>query len=444
MKRLHILMIDDDPVFIESYVSLLADEFYVHGAPDIPTGFKLIEKWKPFALLLDITLKTEKEGLKIIPQIKKKFPNLHVVVVTNWDSHLIYNDAMTLGADAFFVKSDNVNHLKVILYDLIAKKKTSLQEKENFPIACSEAFKHVLNEARKAARHDCPVLICGETGVGKEVVAQFIHQQSRRRKGPFIPINCGSIPDTLIESEFFGFEKGAFTGAFQRKSGKFELANGGTLFLDEVSELSKHAQVALLRFIQTQEIEHLGGTKNIQIDVRLIVASQKDLNELKTNGSFREDLYHRLAVFPIFIPPLREREEDIIPLCHYFLNQFLKENNIKKKNFTQSALIMLKNYHWPGNIRELRNVIERAVIKSDGAEIRPGDLMLQMPPDEYLELSYDSAKADVTQTFQRNFIKAALCRNKGNITQTAKKIGISRQALIKILKDLNLDIKKDK
>lgn len=254
-------MIDDDSVFIEGYTSLLGDEYRIQGAADIATGMKLIEKFHPIALLLDISLKTEKEGLAVLPQLKQQFPQLPIIIVTNWDSHLIFKEALTLGADDFFVKSDNINSLKVIIKNLLIQDQISDQDVDDFLVVHSVAFQQILKEAKRVANSHCSVLIVGETGVGKEVVAKYIHRNSQRRRDAFLAINCGSIPETLLESELFGYEKGAFTGALYMKKGKFELANGGTLFLDEIAELSNHSQAALLRAIQDKEIERLGSTK---------------------------------------------------------------------------------------------------------------------------------------------------------------------------------------
>jgi len=438
MKKPAILMIDDDPVFLEGYASLLGHDYQVHGATDAATGLRLIEKVQPMALLLDITLKTEKEGLAVLPRFKKQFPQLPIVVVTNWDSHLIFREALALGADDFFVKSDHVQNLYSILKNLLVRNQVAEEEANEFPIAYSHAFRQVLRDARKVARSQCNVLIAGETGVGKEVVARFIHQHSPRRNGPFVAVNCGAVVESLLASELFGHERGAFTGAYHTKVGKFEVASGGTLFLDEIEELPIACQPALLRVLQDREIERLGGTRKIPVDVRIIAATQSELKELIAKGRFREDLYQRLAVYPIHIPPLRQREDDIVPLCHYFLHDFLKKHKTCEKRLTQSALIMLTTYPWPGNVRELQNVLERAVIRSEGRDIRPADLLLEDFPAEAGNLPYDLAKMRVVMEFQRNYIKAALCRHRGNISLTARDIGVSRQGLMKMMRDLHL------
>jgi len=436
-----ILMIDDDPVFIEGYESLLSNEYQIQGAPDIPTGLQLMEKTDPDILLLDIALNTEKEGLAVLPDIKKRFPNLPIVIVTNWDSHLIFKEAISLGAADFFVKSDNINSLKIIIENLMVRDKRDEQDIIEPPIAQSSAFRQVLAETKKVAHSHCTVMITGETGVGKEIVAKYIHNQSQRRNGPFIPVNCGSIPETLIQSELFGHEKGAFTGALERKKGKFESANGGTLLLDELEELPMPSQPVLLRVLQDQEVERIGSTQKIPLDVRIIVATQTDLKKLVEEGQFREDLFYRVAVYPIQIPPLRDREDDVIPLCQHFLRYFEQKHQSRKKHLMQNTMIMLKNYHWPGNVRELQNAIEKAVISSEGSEIRPVDFQLHDPRQEPINVPYETAKSGAIKTFQRDYLKHALYRNQGIISKAAKEIGISRQALTKMIKDLHLDVK---
>lgn len=437
-------MIDDDPMFLKSYQSILQSEYEVYTTTTVAEGMNFIEKHSPHILLLDISLKTEKEGLDVLPYIKKRYPQLAVVVVTNWDSHLIFKEAIQLGADDFFIKSDNLNYLKILLQNLLLDQPGTPLAHENsvmdYPVAFSPAMRNVLNDARKVAPAHCPVLISGETGVGKEVVAKYIHQHSKRKNDPFVSVNCGAIPETLVESELFGFERGAFTGAVKQKPGKFEAANGGTLFLDEMEDIPLKAQAALLRVTQDLKLEHLGGNKTIPVDVRIITATRHNLQQLVKEGKFREDLFFRLAVYSIFVPPLREREDDILPLCYYLLQEILAENGLGNKHFTNQSLLMLKNYRWPGNVRELRNVIERAVINSSGSEIRAADLLL-LSDDLTNRLPYEAAKNQVVKNFQKSYIKEALVRNSGNVSAAASEIGISRQALQKMLKELRLDLK---
>lgn len=443
MSKKRLLMIDDDPLFLKGYQSILQGEFEVYTATTVVEGMNLIEQFNPDILLLDITLKTKKEGLEVLPHIKKQYPQLPIVIVTNWDSHLIFREAVQIGADDFFIKSDNLNYLKIILQNLLlsqsGKPPAQANDVIDYPVAFSKVMRNVLNDARKVAPAHCPVLISGETGVGKEVVAKYIHQHSKRKNAPFVSVNCGAIPETLVESELFGFERGAFTGAVKQKPGKFEAANGGTLFLDEIEDLPLKAQAALLRVTQELQLEHLGGNKIIPVDVRIITATRHNLQQLVKEGKFREDLFFRLAVYSIFIPPLRKREDDILPLCNYFLQNILTENNIGDKQFTNQALLILKNYRWQGNVRELHNVIESAVIKSRGSEIRAADLfLLNNAPTN--RLPYEAAKNQVVKNFQKSYVKEALVRNGGNVSAAANEIGISRQALQKILKEMRLEL----
>lgn len=444
MKKKPILMIDDDPLFLQGYQSILQSDFDVLAATSVTEGIKLMELHSPSVLLLDISMNTEREGLDILPYLKEQYPGLAVVVVTNWDSHLIFKEAMQKGADDFFIKSDNLDYLKTVIENQLfngdIKSPSSGDVESDFPLAYSPPMVNVLASAKKAAATRCPVLITGETGVGKEVVAQYIHKQSKRRKEAFVAVNCAAIPEQLVESELFGYDRGAFTGAVTAKSGKFEIANGGTLFLDEIEGLSPKAQAALLRVTQDLKLEHLGGTKTISVDVRIIGATLCDLKELVKQSKFREDLYYRLAVFSIHIPALRERKVDILPLSRYFLKKACQENQLPEKEFSHSALLMLKTYYWPGNVRELRNTIEQSAVLSQEKIIRSKDLNLPCPIQEPI-VPYEVAKQNSVRDFKEQFFKNAILRNNGNLSAISRETGISRQALQKILKELNLNSK---
>ena len=441
MYKAKLLMIDDEEVFLKGYRTVLGSEYDVATALQISEGLKLIEQFQPDVLLLDIRLKTEKEGLQVLPEIKKRFPDLSVIIVTNWDSHLIFREALELGADDFFIKSEDLEILKTSIQNLLVQKENDNQEEwENIrtPLVFDPKSKKILKLAKKLARANCSVLVTGESGVGKEEFVRFIHEHSRRRNGPFVAVNCAAIPETLLESEFFGHEPGAFTGARYRRIGKFEAANGGTLFLDEIEELSLQGQAKLLRVIQESVVERLGGNNRIPIDVRIISATRNDLRKLVREKRFREDLYYRIAVYPFHIPPLRERREDILPLSYYYLKKSCQNNGFKEKQFSKDALLVLKNYHWPGNVRELKNVIEKAVIASDGKLIHASDLFL-LNEDEDGLLPYEHARRQVIDQFTVDYIRQALVQNEGNISRTAKAIGLSRQMLQKLIRDYRLN-----
>ncbi|MBP9002972.1 MAG: sigma-54-dependent Fis family transcriptional regulator, partial [Candidatus Hydrogenedentes bacterium] len=276
---------------------------------------------------------------------------------------------------------------------------------------------------------DATVLIRGESGVGKELVAQSIHYNSDRAGKPFIRVNCAALPEHIVESELFGHEKGAFTGAIRRREGRFELANRGTIFLDEVGDLSPQVQIRLLRVLQEKEFERVGGTETIRVNVRVIAATNRDLEKLMEEGKFRQDLYYRLNVFPIYVPPLRERKTDILDLANFFVEKYSKENNKYVRRISTPAIDMLMSYHWPGNVRELENVIERAVILTDDDVIHGHHL----PPTlQTAEASNTVMKGTLTETLERverEMIIEALKNNRGNKAKAARQLGISERLM---------------
>ncbi len=439
MNASRILMIDDDPFFLREYQKILSNDYEVYTAQTVAAGKQLLRKYKPEVLLLDISLNREREGLEVLPAIKNEYPALAIVMVTNRDSYTISTAALDQGADYYFVKSESLDRLKLILLDIFSRKASESNDiTENNIIAESGAMKNILLQLKKISYTDLPILLTGETGVGKEVLARYIHEQSMRKDCVFQAVNCGAIPETLLESELFGHVKGAFTGAAQSSRGKIESADKGTLFLDEIQDLSPRGQVALLRVLEQKNLERLGSSKMLEVDVRIIAATQTAPEKLIKNGSFREDLYFRLNVFHIQIPPLREREDDIMPLANYFLKQAIDENNLHHKQFTQSAQMLLKTYDWPGNVRELKHVVTRAAVMAPRREIRQSDFLLPIFDESQNNMSYDSARQQVIENFQRTFIKSALKRNNGNISATAKEIDLSRQSLQKIIKGLGL------
>jgi two-component system NtrC family response regulator len=293
----------------------------------------------------------------------------------------------------------------------------------------------VFNTIRKVATCDVPVLILGESGTGKELVAQAIHNESRRRCGPFIPINCGAIPENLLESELFGHEKGSFTGAQARVQGKFEYADKGTLFLDELGELPPVLQVKILRFLQDQLIQRVGGREDIAVDARIIAATNIDMEKAIREGSFREDLYYRIGVIAINLPPLRERGEDIVLLGNLFLARFSEVLKKRVRGFSVAALDALQDYGWPGNVRELENKVKRAVIMADGALLEPQDLGFaamepSAPAGDDAEVTLREAKDRV----ERDLVTAAIAKQNGNILRAAEMLGISRPTIYDLMK----------
>ncbi len=293
----------------------------------------------------------------------------------------------------------------------------------------------VFEVIQKVANTDAPVLILGESGTGKELAARAIHSRSARCKGPFVAIDCGAIPETLLESELFGHEKGAFTGAHIQRLGRIEASQKGTLFLDEIGELSPHLQAKLLRFLQEHQIERVGGRESIQVDARILAATNRDLDQALKDGRFREDLYYRLGVLVISIPPLRERNGDILLMAKAFLQRFSSENQKRLETFTAQAVQAIKRHTWPGNIRELENRIKRAVIMADGTRVKPEDMELNVLGDGFKGQSLKEAR----EALERDMVNQALDRNNSHLTRTASELGISRPGLYDLMDRLGIE-----
>jgi DNA-binding NtrC family response regulator len=315
-----------------------------------------------------------------------------------------------------------VSHQNLVLENLLLKQKLETGFEEEI-VGKGESMQKVYEFIYKAAPTNSTVLITGESGTGKELVAQAIHANSDRAYMPLITVSCGALPETLLESELFGFEKGAFTGANYTKKGRFELANGGTLFLDEIGEISPKTQVDLLRVLQHRELHRIGGKDVIKVDVRIIAATNRDLKKAIAEGRFREDLYYRLNVLNIEVPPLRERKEDIPLLTEHFIRRLAIEMNMERKLVVSAALKQLTEYHWPGNVRELENVIERAMVIGRGSEIRPEDLPFCFPETQPTKLPRS------LKELERIHITKVLEENDWNITQSAKELEVDRQTL---------------
>ena len=301
----------------------------------------------------------------------------------------------------------------------------------------SPQMQEVFATVRKVATTDAAGLIVGESGTGKELVARAIHRLSLRKDNPFVVINCGAIPEALLESELFGHEKGAFTGAHVQRKGRIEAAKNGTLFLDEIEDLSLGLQVKMLRYLQEQVIERIGGREPIRVDARILTATNKDLKQATKEGTFREDLYFRLAVVMIPMPILREREGDILLLVKAFLNRYAEDNKKKITGFTKQAIRAIENYSWPGNVRELENRIKRAVIMSEGSKITPADLELGFLHSKDEDLNLKEAR----ETIEKEMILKALARNKDNISRAAENLGISRPTLYELMEKLEIQKK---
>lgn len=303
-------------------------------------------------------------------------------------------------------------------------------------------MKGILGQIKRIAPVMSPVLITGESGTGKELIAELIHSQGERPGGPFVAVNCAALPENLIETELFGHERGAFTGADKLRRGRFEMASGGTIFLDEIGEIPTQLQTKLLRVLQSRSIERIGSVEPIPCDVRVIAATNRDLEKAFAEGEFREDLYFRINVLPLYLPPLRERGDDIVFLAEHFLSLYANKHNRKVRMLTEQAVNALYGYHWPGNIRELMNVMERVVLMGDDAPINPEEFHL---PDKQIKplLRSDEGRKDLTlkeglNLFKKEFVESALSRNRGNQTETARKLGIQRTYLSRLIKELNI------
>ncbi|MEO0161848.1 MAG: sigma-54-dependent Fis family transcriptional regulator [candidate division WOR-3 bacterium] len=336
---------------------------------------------------------------------------------------------MLIAYQAAQVIQNAQNHMKVHEYkDLL---KNEIDSKYAL-IGRSEQFKNVLSLAEKVAPSNASVLILGENGTGKELIARYIHRLSPRRDKPFIAVSCAAIPSTLLESELFGYEKGAFTGAFTQHKGRFELANQGTIFLDEIGDMLPETQSKLLRVLQEKEFERLGGTKTIKVDVRVIAATNQNLEEKIKQKQFREDLFYRLNVFPIYIPPLRDRKDDILIIAEHYLSYYSKQMNKDIKKFSDEAIDRLLNYPWPGNVRELQNVIERAVVLTNSDTIKPDTLMLPSEPIE-LPMTYDKSLKEAVEEFKMKYIKEVIKKCGGNQRKASKILKIQPTYLSRLL-----------
>ncbi|MGA1871751.1 MAG: PEP-CTERM-box response regulator transcription factor [bacterium] len=443
--RPRLLIVDDDPGISNQLKWGLCKDYKVFIASDPETALTVLEKELPPVVTLDLGLPPRPDdgeiGLQLLGTILKRNPMSKVIIISGNTDKENALKAVHMGAYDFYYKPIDIDEIKVILkrafhIQSLERENIELQKKldkeirfENL-IGQSPQILKVFSTIRKVATSNIPVLIMGESGTGKEMVSQSIHKQSQRKEKPFVAINCGAIPENLLESELFGHEKGSFTGAYTQQKGKIEYAHKGTLFLDEIGELSPSLQVKLLRFLQEHTIERVGGRESIRIDARIIAATQKDLIEATQDGSFREDLYYRLSVVSINIPPLRERGDDILLLSKYFFHRFNNELRRKYKGFNQDAFSAILAHKWPGNIRELENKIKRAVIMGEGSWITPYDLDLKRPTTPLEELSLKEAR----ERAEIGIIKRALDKNNGNITKAATDIGVSRPTLYDLMK----------
>jgi DNA-binding NtrC family response regulator len=431
---------------------LRAEKLDVRGVASGSQAVELLRSGEPVDLVLTDWRLPGADGLAVLDAARALDPTLPVIVMTAFGSIETAVDAMKRGAEDFITKPVDPDLLRLLVSRAIERRvrerETLLFEdnrSRSMPTIIGESagIRAVQAEAQRVAATDATVLLEGESGTGKELFARAIHELSPRRSRPFVAINCAAIPDTLLESELFGHERGSFTGALARRLGKFELADGGTIFLDEVGELSAATQGKLLRVLQEKSFHRVGGTIPIQVDVRIISASNRPLDRMVSQGLFREDLYYRVRVFPILIPPLRERPEDVDPLVDWFLAHLPPELGKKGIRIAPAARARLHSYEWPGNVRELRNCLERAIILADGGVIEERGLRLAAeisePPVEGGGENLVAVRERGAKNAERLWIARALDRAKGDRTAAASELGLSRRRLEAKLKEYSLD-----
>ena len=441
-----LLVVEDDPG-LQSQLRWSFEGYNVVLASDRESALVELERHKPAVVTLDLGLPPDPanatEGLKTLEQILAIDPHTKIVVVTGNDEYENAVKAIAKGAYDFYQKPIDPDILGLIinrayrLYELEEENRKLLSRTTAAPlegvIAASPQMLKVCRTVEKVGPTDATTLLLGESGTGKEVIAKALHALSSRANKPFIAINSAAIPENLLESELFGYEKGAFTGAAKQTKGKIEYADGGTFFLDEVGDLPMALQAKILRFLQERVIERVGGRKEIPVDVRVICATHRELSELITEGSFREDLYYRISEITIKIPPLREREGDALLLARVFLDRFNRQNSKSIKGFSADALSAIESHGWPGNVRELENKVKRAVIMADGTQILAEDLDLADTSNENQDVEMVINLRQVRESAERKAIHRALSMCKDNISQAAELLGVSRPTLYDLM-----------
>jgi two-component system NtrC family response regulator len=444
-----LLIVDDDEEIRTQMKWALAKDYDIRTAEDRASSITAFCEYHPLVVLLDLGLPphpgTPEEGLMALTEMLAQDRFAKIIIISGQGEKTNALQAIGAGAYDFLTKPVEVEELKVILKRTfhVASLEQNYRElqvqlqAETFEglLGTSTQMQRVFSSIRKVATTDAPVLILGESGTGKEMAALAIHRRSARKAGLFVAINCSAIPETLLESELFGHEKGSFTGAHVQRKGRIETASGGTLFLDEIGEIPLQLQVKLLRFLQEQRIERVGGRQEVQVDTRVIAATNVDLKKAMTEEEFREDLYYRLAVVTINLPPLRDREGDIPMLAQEFLQRNAAANGKEGLSFSRDALHAINAHSWPGNVRELENRVKRAVIMAEGKRLTAADLELERPSIAPLSLNLKEARESV----EREVINRALRKHAGKITPAAVEMGISRPTLYELMDKLGID-----
>ena len=447
-----ILAIDDDKSFLEAIKNFL--QYKKYDITCVASPFQAIDllNTTEFDCILSDVKMPGMDGLELLQKIQRLHPLTPVIMISGQSTISIAVDAIQQGAYDFIEKTSDSNRILITIEKAIEKRNWTI-EKQNLLFEISEKYEmignsrqmqQVFNPINMVAPTDAKVLILGETGTGKELVAQALHHKSKRSGKKMIPVNCASIPETLLESELFGHKKGSFTGALTDKIGKFQMADGGTIFLDEIGDLPLSLQAKLLRVLEDNEIEIIGESHPLKVDIRIIAATNKNLEEMIENGQFREDLYHRLNVISIRIPSLNERRDDIPLLANYFLHKNAKTYNKQLIDFSQQAIQELKNYNWQGNIRQLKNVIEKISIFANGKTIQTSDVYYAMEMDhkQFSEFGTPTTLKEETGRFEKEYIYRVLLQNEWKLQQTADLLGIERTTLFRKMQ--NYEIEKPK
>jgi DNA-binding NtrC family response regulator len=448
MTKPTLLVVDDEPDMLQMFRSILGNSYKTLTAGSGEAALKILKKETPDLVLLDIRM-PNMDGVTALKMIKELDRDLDVIVVTASKEVKSAVECIKLGAYDYVTKPFEADELKVLIKKALERKEILLENVclKNI-IASSDKFCEFIGKAQvmkdifglieEIGKVDSTVLVRGESGTGKELVAKAIHRKSERREKPFVTINCAAIPDNLLESELFGFEAGSFTGALEKRLGKFELASGGTIFLDEIGCMSPNTQAKILRVLEDRSIDRIGGRSPIPTDVRIISATNINFEEAVSSGKFREDLYYRLNVIPIVLPPLRERREDIPLLIHHFIQKFNTELNKKVQNLSEEAMLALMAYSWPGNVRELRNMIERLVALSKNGTITHADLPINENGTVKKALAQNQTLDKAMASFEREALRQTLEQTSGNQTRAARILGIHRTTLLSKMRWLGL------
>ncbi len=445
-----VLVVDDEPAIRIALKGLLDKQGYdVVAAATADEAIAALGREVTDLVLVDLALGAGKSGLDVLAASREVLPGTPVILMTAHGSEKVAVQAMKAGAHDYVAKPFDNDEMRLIVERALERTRIEREHRLLLDRVAREhglgamtgtgsAMRRVFETIHKVAETDLTVLVSGESGTGKELVAQALHERSGRRMRPFVAVNCAAMSRDLVESELFGHEKGAFTGAGARRAGRFESADGGTLLLDEIGDMPRETQAKVLRVLQERSFERVGGTTTLRVDVRVVAATNRDLEKEVRAGAFREDLYYRLRVVEIALPPLRDRPGDISALVDRFLSEAALRLGRPKVSISAGAMAALTAHRWPGNVRELRNVVERAVVLAPGPAVDVGDLALEGTRQVAVAGTFAEAKRRVVEDFERAFLRAALERHSGNVSRTADAIGMVRQSLQQKMRELGL------